>query len=88
METGRISLVTSPAAIEEFVEVIRRSTFRQLVEESDVEALEGLLRRAELYIPTSIVPVCRDPDDDYLLALAAASDADVLVTRDEVLLVL
>jgi len=46
------------------------------------------LRRAELFTPTTIVPVCRDPNDDYLLALATTAQADRLVTRDEDLLVL
>ena len=30
--------------------------------------------------------VCRDPDDDYLVALAKATRADVLVTGDDDLL--
>ena len=33
-------------------------------------------------------PVCRDPDDDNILACAVAANADVLVTGDEDLLVL
>jgi predicted nucleic acid-binding protein len=38
--------------------------------------------------PRSIESVCRDTDDDYLLALASEGRADVLVTRDEDLLTL
>jgi len=48
--------------------------------------LANLLRRAELHQPLQIVAVCRDPSDDYLLALALAGSADALVTRDEDLL--
>jgi predicted nucleic acid-binding protein len=44
------------------------------------------LRRAELHRPAEIPPICRDPSDDFLLALATVSAADVLVTRDEDLL--
>jgi putative PIN family toxin of toxin-antitoxin system len=33
-------------------------------------------------------PVCRDPDDDNILACAVAANADVLVTGDEDLLTL
>jgi putative PIN family toxin of toxin-antitoxin system len=33
-------------------------------------------------------PVCRDPDDDMVLATAIAGEADVMVTGDEDLLVL
>jgi predicted nucleic acid-binding protein len=38
--------------------------------------------------PTHIDPICRDTSDDYLLALANTAAADLLVTRDEDLLVL
>jgi hypothetical protein len=38
--------------------------------------------------PTHIDSICRDPSDDYLLALAKTAGADFLVTRDEDLLVL
>jgi putative PIN family toxin of toxin-antitoxin system len=38
-------------------------------------------------LPLSL-PVCRDPDDDAILALAKAGDADAVVTGDDDLLVL
>jgi len=41
-----------------------------------------------LFIPAHIESICRDPSDDYLLALAKSAIADLLVTRDEDLLVL
>ena len=48
-----------------------------------------MLRRVgHLVEPTESPTVCRDPNDDYLLALATAGGADYLVTRDEDLLVL
>jgi uncharacterized protein len=34
------------------------------------------------------VPVCRDPDDDVVLATAVAADAEAIITGDEDLLVL
>jgi hypothetical protein len=80
--------VTSPAAIDEFVAVVGRPVFRDLVEPTDAEQLASLLRRVELSHPSHVPAVCRDPNDDYLLALAAAAAANVLVTRDEDLLVL
>lgn len=38
--------------------------------------------------PTEILSVCRDPKDDYLLALAVEAQASILLTGDKDLLVL
>jgi len=88
VEQGRLALISSPAAIDEFVEVIKRPAFRDLIAPTDANQLGDLLRRAELFSPPHIESICRDPSDDYLLALAATARADLLVTRDEDLLVL
>ena len=81
-------MVASPAAIDEFVAVAHRPAFRDLIAAKDADGLGDLHRRAELYHPSQVTAVCRDPSDDYLLALAKAAGADLLVTRDEDLLVL
>lgn len=88
VEAGRIELVTSPQAIEEFVDVTTRPEKQRLLDLADASEIADLLRRTTLLRPDVIPQVCRDPNDDYLLALAAASHADVLVTRDEDLLTL
>lgn len=88
VEVGRLTLITSPAAIEEFVNVSRRPHIANLIDPADADEVANLLRRAELHRPAQIPPICRDPNDDYLLALAEASGADLLVSRDEDLLVL
>jgi predicted nucleic acid-binding protein len=49
------------------------------------KALEG---QAAVVEPDLSVSACRDPDDNYLLALCEAGAADFLVTRDEDLLVI
>jgi putative PIN family toxin of toxin-antitoxin system len=48
------------------------------------------LRRYVQQVETAIlpVPVCRDRDDDVVLATAVAANADIIVTGDEDLLVL
>lgn len=53
------------------------------------ENIQRLTRLAKVlkHEPTS-VGVCRDPKDVFMLALAQAAKADVLITGDEDLLVL
>jgi len=80
--------VTSPAAVEEFLDVVSRPRLQRLIEPAEAEAVADLLRRTVFLKPAEVQTVCRDPSDDYLLALAVESQADALVTRDEDLLLL
>jgi uncharacterized protein len=50
----------------------------------------GLYRRLADWVEPALLaaPVCRDPDDDLVLATAIAGRADTIVTGDEDLLVL
>jgi uncharacterized protein len=88
MESGRLELITSPELIAEFLDVARRPRIRPLLAPVDPDQIAELLRLTTLVAAGPPVSVCRDPSDDYLLALAKASHADVLVSRDEDLLVL
>jgi len=46
-------------------------------------------RRSTLVVPASLPgPICRDPDDDKVIATAIAADADVIITGDKDLLIL
>jgi len=74
----------------EFEDVARRTKFRKYFPNEVVDALLEKLRSDGLTIeaPLAIEKICRDPDDDYLLALAKAAKAHVLLTGDEDLLVL
>jgi uncharacterized protein len=57
------------------------------------EAVEEFIRRIEIYgqrvdCDVNVKLDCRDPKDDYLLAVALAGTAEILLTEDEDLLVL
>jgi uncharacterized protein len=51
---------------------------------SPAELVQGYERLVEIVEPDSVLhPVCRDPDDDHVLACAIAADADLIDSRDE-----
>lgn len=53
------------------------------------QVVRAVRKDAELVSPVPLVqPICRDPDDDWILATAVAGKADVIVTGDKDLLVL
>lgn len=84
---GRVELICSPDLLAELSDVLNRPRIRQLLSAEDSEqVLQLLAQAATFYDPNEAPGICRDPNDDYLLALATASSADCLVTRDEDLL--
>jgi len=83
-ERKQFTLVVSNELLAELRSVLSRPFFRARVRQSDAELLlTGLHDLALLYPnppPSSRAP---DPKDSFLLALAAASEADFLVTGDK-----
>ena len=89
VEERRLDLVCSPDLLTELDAVLRRPRMQTVMSARQAAlALELYAQRAVFVEPGPAPRICRDPNDDYLLALAAAGAADYLVTRDEDLLVL
>lgn len=92
VRAGELTFITSPALLAELGEVIHRPKFNAILARSriDPEQMLGELRRlAEIVDPPPLsAQVSRDPDDDAVLALAAASQADLIISGDADLLVL
>jgi len=64
--------------------VLSRGRLRRYITEADRDELLSLLREGSLVVEIGELPdICRDENDNYLLAMCEASDADYLVTRDE-----
>jgi len=87
---GDVVLVTSPALLEELDDVLRRTKFAAILTKAETSAA-GLLSTvrllAALIEPTPLdSPVCCDPDDDQILALAGSAGADLIVSSDNDLL--
>jgi len=81
-------LILCDAILQEFERVLKKKFAASPSEISEVlailsEAAWGIRRRID-----TIAPVCKDPDDDLILACARESVADYIVTGDEDLLAL
>jgi hypothetical protein len=75
--------------LEEFILVVQRPKFLKYFTEEDVQDLLTVFDSyGEVVEVTSEVDACRDPKDNFLLALAKDSQADFLITGDKDLLVL
>jgi len=76
----------------ELAEVIYRPKFQATIAKSDADPgrmLEEVRQLVEIIDPPQLsTPVSRDPDDDAVLAVAVASQADLIITGDADLLAL
>lgn len=82
---GRAELVTSPLLLREIASVLSRERLRKYlsVDEATRFVADLAAQTTLLVDPPGPHPaVCRDPCDDYLVALAEASGADAIITGD------
>lgn len=89
LRDGRIRLIFSAELISEFLEVAHRPRLKRYFSETDIQALLMRFETYGIFSPVvSEIDICRDPKDNFLLALAHDSGADFLLTKDEDLLIL
>ena len=82
-ENDEVVLLFSDKLLEEFVEVAQRPKFRKYFSEDDIEALLELFDvYGQIVEVVSNVEACRDPKDNFLLALARDGRADYLISGD------
>ena len=78
--------MTGPAILDELqavlIDTCRWEIARAVAARAEVDTL------ADVVTPTDVPRVCRDPDDDEVLAIAVSGRADTLVTGDADLLAL
>ena len=86
----RAVAIVSPRLVRELHTVLLRDKFRRYASPDEVDAfVVRLLARTDLVDdPQQIPPVSRDPDDDYIIALARTERDVVVVSGDDDLLTL
>ena len=83
----QITIVTCEEQLQELTVAFRKPKLQKYFQANQVATFFSFLRGVALIVPiTVIIPLCRDPKDDYLLALSIASNAHYLVTGDADLL--
>lgn len=90
VRVGTVSLVSSPALLAELADVLGRSKFDVILTRTNTSrerSLAEVRQLAEVIEPAPLPqPVCRDPDDDQVLALAIAAKVELVITGDDDLL--
>ena len=86
VRNGVVILVTSPALLAKLTDVIGRAKFDAILLRSNTSrerSLSELQQLADVIEPAPLpAPVCRDPDDDHVIACALAARADAIVSGD------
>jgi len=80
-------VICSNELLAEIEETLARPKLAKYITPDNVETYLQIIRdRVDLIEPQSVVEICRDPNDDYLLALCVDAEADFFITGDKDLL--
>lgn len=85
----QIFILASEELLKEIREVAERPKIQKIIKLELAASFMGVLsKRLDIIEVSSQVQVCRDPNDDFLLALCKDGKADFLITGDQDLLAL
>ena len=88
----KFQLLSSVPLLAELEGVLQRPKFQQALQRRGVtvsDLFDGYAALVGCVAPVELVePICRDPDDDKVLAAAIGGDADLIVSGDDDLLAL
>ena len=90
VRNGAVTLISSPALLAELARVLERPKFDVVLLRSNTSRAQTLAEVRQLadVIDPSLLsqPVCRDKDDDEVLALAVDAQVDIVISGDDDLL--
>ncbi len=83
-----VEAIICPRLLAEIERGLRKPYFRESIEEQEIAEAVSIIRDAGTLLddPADPPAVLRDPEDDYLVALAHEADAEAIVTGDRDLL--
>jgi putative PIN family toxin of toxin-antitoxin system len=89
LNSDKYLVVFSDELFDEFLEVVHREKFVRYFNDLNIKILVEIINEKALFVKVfSIVNVCRDVKDNFLLSLAIDGDVDYLITGDNDLLIL
>jgi len=89
VDDGRITLVYPSPLLHETLGILERPKILKHLKANEVQEVFAMIRVRGIHVDlTTEVQVCRDPEDEHLLALCQDGDADFLLSGDKDLLVL
>lgn len=90
VRSSALTFLSSTELLAELAQVLARPKFDAILSRSNSSREQMMVQvrmLAEVTDPPPLAqPICRDPDDDALLALALAAQADMIVSGDDDLL--
>jgi hypothetical protein len=84
------AMVTAPELLAELDRVLRYPKLQRYYTDEERTRFVALVLALSTVVelPETIPPICRDPDDDWLIACVVVGEADVIVSGDDDLLAL
>jgi putative PIN family toxin of toxin-antitoxin system len=87
LDSDKYQIVFSEELFNEFLEVVHREKFNRYFNDLNIKYLIETINDKVLFVNVfSVVDVCRDVKDNFLLSLAIDGDVDYLITGDNDLL--
>ena len=87
LDSDKYQIVFSEELFNEFLEVVHREKFNRYFNDLNIKYLIEIINDKVLFVNVfSVVDVCRDVKDNFLLSLAVYGEVDYLITGDNDLL--